>query len=65
MFGNAVLQGEGLFQPPFFGFPVSFDGFPPFGESHGGQQGNNDNFYQGIRFVPFDAGVFGILEEAE
>jgi hypothetical protein len=46
MFGDAVFQGEELSQPPFLGFSVFFDVFPPFGKGHDGQQGDNDNFYQ-------------------
>jgi hypothetical protein len=41
---HAMFQGEELFQPGFFGFPVFFDVFPPFCESHDGQQGDKDNF---------------------
>jgi hypothetical protein len=60
-----VLQGEGLPQPCFFGLPVFFNVFPAFGESHDGQQGDNDNLEQGIVFVPLDPWVFDMLKEID
>jgi hypothetical protein len=65
MFGDAVLQGEELSQPGFFGFSVFFDVFPAFGKGHDGQQGDNDNLYQRIRLVSFYSGVLDMLEKVE
>jgi hypothetical protein len=65
MFWDAVPEGEEFFQPGFLSFPVFFDVLPPFGKSHDGQKGDNDNFCQGIGFVPFDSWAFDMLEEVE
>jgi hypothetical protein len=65
MFGYAVLQGQELSQLCFLGFSVFLDVFPAFGEGHDGQQGDNDDFYQGVSLVPFDPGVFDVFEEVD
>jgi hypothetical protein len=54
----------GVEAPPN-GLPVYRNVLPPFGKSHDGQKGDNDNFYQGIGFVPFDSWVLDMLEEVD
>jgi hypothetical protein len=54
-----------VFQPGFFGFSVQFDVFPPFGEGHNGQKGDEDNFDEGIAFLPLDARVFDVVKKVD
>jgi hypothetical protein len=62
MFGNTVFQGEKLFQPRFFSFSAQFDVFPPFGEGHNGQKGNDNNPDEGITFLSLDSRIFEVGE---
>jgi hypothetical protein len=63
--GNTVFQREKLFQPGFFGFSVPFDVFPPFGEGHNGQEGDNDTFDEGRAFLSLDAWVFDVVKKVD
>jgi hypothetical protein len=54
-----------VFQPGFFGFSVQFDVFPPFGEGHNGQKGDDDNFDEWITFFPFDPWVFDVVKKVD
>jgi hypothetical protein len=62
VFGYTVLQGQELFQPSFFGFPVFFDVFSAFGKGYDSPLGDNNDLQQGICFVPFYSGVLICLK---
>jgi hypothetical protein len=55
MFEETVVQRAELSQSGFLAFPYVSKSSPPSGKGHEGRQGDNDNFYQGIGFVPFDS----------
>jgi hypothetical protein len=65
MLGNTISQGEKLFQSSFFGFPVQFDVFPPFGEGHNSQKGDDNNFDGGIAFLSVDSRIFEVIKKVE